>query len=224
MRIVASLLVAFVAACDNSSGVACCDDNAAAIKVVNGFTAPVDVVLDGKVAIAAVSPGTVVTVPASAGRHDLALRAGGSATTGARAVTVATGGVAAVAAVVAGSSLGAALLDDTNSVVPAGATKVRVLHLAPRAGTLQVYRTQPDFQQPVSWAFPFTYQADPTPISAPFYQSTPGAWEIRVWQTPAIASGWDSAPARVTIPLASGEKKTVVILDAPGGGVRLELL
>ena len=111
---------------------------------------------------------------------------------------------------------------DTNSVVPPAATKVRVVHLAPNAGTLQVYRTQPDYQQPISWQFPFDYQPDPT--SARFIQSTVGSWEIHVWQTPADASGWTNAPARVVIPLESGQKKTVLILDKPGGGVRVELL
>jgi hypothetical protein len=115
-------------------------------------------------------------------------------------------------------------LDDTNSVVPPGATKVRVLHLAPNAGTLQVYRTQPDYQQPISWQLPFTYQAEPTSLSAPFYQSTVGSWDVRVWQMPADASGWASAPVKVVLPLAGGEKKTVLILDKPGGGVRVELL
>jgi hypothetical protein len=115
-------------------------------------------------------------------------------------------------------------LDDTNSVVPSGATKVRVLHLAPNAGVLQVYRTQPDYQQPISWQFPFTYQAQIDALSAPFYQSTVGSWEIRAWQTPADASGWANAPARVVIPLNSGEKKTVLILDKPGGGVILQLI
>src|SRR6185436_2023044 len=116
------------------------------------------------------------------------------------------------------------VMDDTNSVVPAGATKVRVLHLAPNAGELQVYRTQPDYQTPISWQFPFTYQANPDPLSAPFYQSTVGTWDVRVWKTPANETGWSTTDVKITIPLASGEKATVVILDKPGGGVRVERL
>jgi hypothetical protein len=61
-------------------------------------------------------------------------------------------------------------------------------------------------------------------LSAPFYQSTVGTWEVRVWQTPANATGWTSAPVKVLIPLGSGEKKTVMILDDPAGGVRVELI
>jgi hypothetical protein len=96
--------------------------------------------------------------------------------------------------------------------------------MAPNAGELQVYRTQPDYQTPISWQFPFTYQATPTSLSAPFFQSTVGTWEIRIWQTPASASGWATAPVQIVIPLASGEKKTILMLDKPGGGVRYELL
>ena len=99
-----------------------------------------------------------------------------------------------------------------------------MLHLAPNAGELHVYRTQPDFQQPISWQFPFTYQAEPTSLTAPFFQSTVGTWEVRIWQSPANASGWANAPVKVIIPLTSGEKKTVLMLDNPGGGVRVEVI
>jgi hypothetical protein len=121
-------------------------------------------------------------------------------------------------------AVASAVLDDTGSVVPAMATKVRVLHLAPNAGELRVYRTQPDYQQPIAWQFPFTYQAQPNPLSAPFFQSTVGSWEVRIWQTPADSSGWGAAPVKVVIPLNSGEKKTILMLDKPGGGVRIEMI
>ena len=142
-----------------------------------------------------------------------------------QSITSTTGSVSTIAALRASSgALSSASLDDTNSVVPAGATKVRVLHLAPNAGTLQVYRPQPDFPTPVSWQFPFTYQAAPTPLSAPFYQSTVGTWEVRIWQTPADASGWASAPTKIVLPLTSGQKKTILILDGVGGGIRTEVI
>lgn len=96
--------------------------------------------------------------------------------------------------------------------------------MAPNAGELQVFRTQPDYQTPVSWQFPFTYQATPTSLSAPFYESTVGTWEIRIWQTPVGASGWATAPVQIVIPLGSGEKKTILMLDKAGGGVRYEVL
>ena len=221
------LLLPIAAACSNDSAgpAPCCSDGPPTLRVVNAFTGPVQVLVDGAVAIPSLEAGAVVAVDPAPGDHALELRPAGSGAAASRAITTAANALRTVAVVRgADGALAMAMLDDTNSVVPAGATKVRVLHLAPNAGTLQVYRTQPDHQQPVSWQFPFEYQAEPTSISAPFYQSTPGTWEIRVWQTPADAAGWASAPLKVTLPLAGGEKRTVMLLDAPGGGVRAEVM
>lgn len=197
------------------------------VRIVNAYAGPVDVSIDGQVVLQGLAPGAIDTAAASPGAHTVTMRSmvSSSSIPAVQSVTTASGSLVTLAAVrAAGGAFAVAALDDTNSVVPSGATKVRVLHLAPNAGTLQVFRTQPDFQQPVSWQFPFEYQPTPTALSAPFYQSTPGTWEVRVWQTPADASGWSNAPVRVSIPLASGEKRTVLILDKPGGGVRVELL
>jgi hypothetical protein len=225
-RILAFLSLSLLAACDGGMSLGiCCGGSAPALRVVNAFTTPVDVQIDGVVVIDDLAAGAIGTASPTAGTHVLVLQPADAGTPGSRTITTDAGGVRTVAAVRTGSGLvGAAVLDDTNSVVPAGATKVRVLHLAPNAGALQVYRTQPDFQQPVPWQFPFTYQSDPTSLSAPFYQSTTGTWEIRIWQAPADDTGWASAPVRLTLPLGSGERRTVLILDRPGGGVRAEVL
>ena len=68
------------------------------------------------------------------------------------------------------------------------------------------------------------WQAQFNSLSAHFYQSTVGSWEVRIWQTPVGASGWANAPLKVVIPLGSGEKKTILILDNPAGGVRTQLI
>jgi hypothetical protein len=156
------------------------------LRIVNAFTSPVDVLIDGTVVIGSLAAASIGIAAPAAGAHTLVLRPTGTGASASQSVTTVAGALGTVAAV--RSSTGAVstvVLDDTNSVVPSGATKVRVLHLAPNASTLQVYRTQPDFQTPISWQFPFTYQAAPTSLSAPFYQSTVGSWEVRVWQTPA---------------------------------------
>ena len=218
------LVLCCLAACDNSpTGLGSLGQPS--LRVVNAFTSPVDVLIDGNVVISSLAAGAISTAIAAPGSHILILRPSGSGTATSHSITTATGALSTVAVVRSASgSISSAVLDDTNSVVPAGATKVRVLHLAPNAGTLQVYRTQPDFQTPISWQFPFNYQSDPNSLSAPFFQSTVGTWEVRIWQTPADASGWATAPVKVVIPLASGEKKSVLMLDKPGGGVRIELL
>jgi hypothetical protein len=213
-----------LAACSPGDGTGLTGTNAG-LLVINADKFPVDVLLDESVASAAVDPGHVVLLTLSTGSHILALRQTGSAPMIATTFTTSARFQRAFAAVrTTGGTLAAATLDDTGSVVPAGATKLRVLHLAPNAGELQVYRTQPDFPTPVRWQFPFTYQAQPTSLSAPYYQSTVGTWEVRVWQSPADSTGWAAASVKVSVPLASGEKKTVVILDQPGGGVRVQLI
>lgn len=219
------VFLAVVVGCGSDGPVDCCHLDQPGVRVVNAFTTPVDVLIDGAVAIAALPAGSVGTAAPALGSHELVLRPTGGSVSTTQSITTATGALNTIAVVRAPSgAVATAVLDDTGSVVPAGATKVRVLHLAPNAGVLQVYRTQPDYQQPISWQFPFTYQSQPDPLSAPFYQSTVGSWEIRVWKTPADASGWSTTTVRTVIPLKSGEKKTVLILDDPGGGVRLELI
>ena len=199
--------------------------NPPAFRIINAFTSPVDVLIDGHVAFSAFAPGQVNTAPAAPGNHTVVLRPTSGGTSISQQLASADGAVSTIAATVGTSGLlSTAVLDDTNSVVPSGATKLRVIHFAPNAGTLQVYRTQPDFPTPVSWQFPFNYQPAPTSLSAPFYQSTVGSWEVRIWQTPADASGWSTAPTRVTVPLGSGEKATILILDKQGGGVQVQVI
>ena len=211
--------------CSSETGTSCCSVGPVALRVVNAYTVPVDVLIDGSVAVPALAAGAIGTASPASGAHTLELRPTGSVASVSQSLTTTAGAINTIAVLRASNGgLTSAILDDTNSVVPAGATKVRVLHFAPTAGTLQVFRTQPDYQRPISWQFPFTYQATPTSLRAPFFQSTVGSWEVRIWQMPADSSGWSSAALRVLLPLASGQKKTIFILDAPGGGVRAEVL
>jgi hypothetical protein len=211
-----------LASCE-SDKLICCSALKPTLRIVNAFTSPVDVLIDGQVTISGLAVGAVDSTAPTNGDHAIQLRPATGTATNVN-VTTATGATKTIAAIRASSgAVSSVALDDTNAIVPAGATKVRVLHLAPNAGTLQVYRTQLDFPTPTQWQFPFNYQTDVSSAAAPFYQSTVGTWEVRVWQTPADASGWATATVKAVIPLASGEKKTVVILDKTGGGVRIEL-
>jgi len=219
----ALLFVGLLAGCASDRGTSCCPSGSPSLRIVNAFTGSVSVLIDGQVAIPALAAGAIDSASPPIGSHTLEVRPAGSGSSASRTI-ITTPALSTIAAVrAAGGGVATAVLDDTNSFVPPGATKVRVLHLAPTAGTLQVYRTQPDYAQPVAWQFPFTYQATFDALSAPFFQSTVGTWEVRIWQTPADASGWSGAPVRVVIPLASGEKRTIVILDQAGGGVRVEM-
>ena len=199
--------------------------SAQGVRIVNAYTQSVDVLVDGSLVASAVSPGRVDSVEQLAGVHTVSLRESGSSTLVSVQVTTEAGALRTVAALRSGGGLAASELDDTNAVVPAGATKVRVLHLAPNAGEIEVFRTQPDWGTPISWQFPFLYDSIISPLSNPYLQSTVGAWDVRGWRKPSeVALGWDGTEARVTFTLASGEKRTVLVLDKPGGGIQLSVI
>jgi hypothetical protein len=227
MRIAITLsgLALFVVGCATKDATSPQTQTQAGVRIVNAYGQPVDVLVDGVLAVAAVAPGSLDTVPQSAGSHMVTLRAAGVTSSGLQ-VTTATGSVATIAAVRWGTALAASMLDDTNSVVPSGATKVRVLHLAPNAGEIQVFRTQPDWSTPIEWQFPFLYDsllADP--LAHPFFQSTVGTWDVRAWRKPSeVALGWAGTTAHVSFSLQSGEKRTVLVLDKPGGGIELSVI
>ncbi|HTT68356.1 MAG TPA: DUF4397 domain-containing protein [Gemmatimonadales bacterium] len=194
------------------------------VRVVNAFGVPVDVFVDGSLVVSGVPPGELDTVAQPPGDHAVGFAASGGAPVSVHVTTVADG-INTVAAVRIGAALAASDLDDTAAIVPAGATKVRVLHLAPSAGEISVYRTQPDWGTPIAWQFPFTYDSVTTGPGCPYYQSTVGTWDVRAWRTPSEDSlGWAGTTAHVTVNLRSGEKRTVLVLDKPGGGIKLRVI
>src|ERR1051326_1165380 len=227
VRLLALAAALVIAGCNTDTSIGCCSlGGMPSLRIVNGFPGAVDIFIDDVIAASAVPPGAIDPLGPEPGSHTLVMRpTSGSRTPITQSFATASGALATIAAVRSSSgTISAAVLDDTNEVVPVGATKLRVIHLAPNAGTLQVYRTQPDYQTPVAWQFPFNYQDNPTSLSAPFLQSTVGTWEVRIWQTPADSSGWSTAPVKVQVPLSSGEKRTIIILDAVGGGVRAQII
>jgi len=196
------------------------------VRIVNAYTQPVDVFVDGALVASSVPPGQLDSVEQDAGAHTVELRVSGATASVSVPLTTVAGAFSTIAAVRSGGTLSASALDDTNAVVPTGATKVRVLHLAPNAGEIQVFRTQPDWGTPIEWQFPFLYDsAAISSLGNPYFQSTVGTWDIRAWRKPSeVALGWDGTTARVTLTLASGEKRTVLVLDKPGGGIRLSVI
>ena len=209
-----------------------CGENATSVqavqgvRIVNAYTQPVDVFVDGALVVSSLPSGQLDSVEQGAGAHTVALRASGGTASVSVPLTTVAGAFSTIAAVRSGGALSASALDDTNAVVPAGATKLRVLHLAPNAGEIQVFRTQPDYGTPIEWQFPFVYDSIMTdPLRTPYFQSTVGTWDIRGWRKPSeVALGWGGTTARVTFTLASGEKRTVLVLDRPGGGIQMSVI
>ena len=200
------------------------------VGAVNGFTTAVDLLVDGASISGGILPGQYAAASIPAGSHTIGVRPTGSGATISFPMTVVSGRTISIAATrAAGGAFAASSLEDTNATVPAGATKLRVLHMAPFAGEVQVWRTQPDFGTPTRWQFPFLYSATISALGNPFYQSTPGPWDVRIWTDtlafpPGNATPWATALGQVTVPLTSGQKKTVLILDKAGGGVTLMVI
>ncbi len=110
------------------------------------------------------------------------------------------------------------VLTDSGSVVPAGKSKLRAVHFAANAPALDIWRTQPDFQEFITIMFPFRYRA-----VSPYLQSDPGDWTVFVTTERRDSAGapilGDSLLRLAPISVPDGESRTVMILDQPGGGV-----
>jgi hypothetical protein len=103
------------------------------------------------------------------------------------------------------------LLTDNNTAPTAGNVKVRVVHGAPSAPAVDVYVTAPGAD--LATATPTLTNVSFKGVSA--YLTVPaGSYQIRVTpagtKTVVIDSG--------TVPLVSGQIRTVIATDAPGGG------
>jgi hypothetical protein len=114
------------------------------------------------------------------------------------------------------NEIAASVLGDTGSMVPAGKSKLRVIHLVPDAQPLDIWRTQPDFQTPVRILFPFTYS--PEPYS--YIQSDAGIWHV--WITPE-GNPADTIHSTGAIDIPSGQRRTVALVDS-SGVLRLRVL
>lgn len=188
------------------------------LQIVNGASTTIDVRVDGAVKVSGLSASSLsssLTLPV--GSHAVQLVPTGSST-GGTSVTVNIVGESrrVVAATQSTNGVGAMALADTGSVVNVGRSKLRVLNLAANAPPLDIWRTQPDYQTPISIMFPYPYRSGAT------VESAMGTWEVRVW--PTGAGSWANASSALVIPIGGAQLRTVVTLDAPGGGVKLQLL
>src|SRR4051794_7880619 len=97
-RVAPILLAVVVGACGDNPVNDCCLDQTFGIRVVNGFTAPVDVLVDGTVVASGLASGAIDTVPASFGTHTLTLRPASGASTS-QSITTSLGALNSIAAV-----------------------------------------------------------------------------------------------------------------------------
>jgi hypothetical protein len=189
------------------------------LQVVPGIAAlaAVDVVVDGEVKLRNAAygvPSSVIALPQ--GAHVVRIvPANGAAAPGGTPVTLRANDTTRVVAIGTATAINTVALGDTGAAPVPGKGKLRVTHLATNAPPIDVYRSQPDFPAFTRLMFPFPYQA-----SSSFVESTPGNWVIRVTPKDGTQVLAESGPIRVDALWV----RTVLLLDAPDGGIRITAL
>lgn len=187
----------------------------ATLHFVNAVHGAVTLMLDGQPVFANVPLGGSFQTPVDPGPHTVVVQRIGGSAGGAHSTTIASGGSALVVALDSGGAASANILSDTNSVVPAGATKLRVAHYATAAPQIDIWRTQPDWSTMIRVQFPF-----PAGAVSPYLQSTVGNWQVM--GSHAIAGCCGSMPDTLgnsgVITVGDGKSKTVVVTDGLTAG------
>ena len=189
----------------------------ATMQFINGASSgSVNVLVDGSQVLSNVPSGALSQALIPVGSHAVVVqKVGGAMSVAATASFTAHRGLIVVALDSSGA-LNPRVLADTGSIVPAGATKLRVAHLAKNATPISVWRTQPDFGTAIRIQFPFHYQD-----VSPYLQSTPGSWNVMI-SSEVLASGSPPMPDTLAltglVAVADGFSKTVVVLDGPAAG------
>jgi hypothetical protein len=182
--------------------------------------AAVDVILNDEVQIEGLAVGMVSSYIALApGEWAVGFRPSGSTADPPRTMmTFASGDRVTVLTVDSSTVINPWVLSDTNAVVPANRSKLRVVHFAENETPIDIWRTQPDFGQYITFQFPIR----PREVT-PYMESDPGDWRVLV-STEARDPGGipvlaDTLLETAPIPVATGQSRTVLILDKEGGGL-----
>jgi len=220
MRFRIGLIAALAAAA------ACGDDGlsinlgtGSSLTVVNGarLASGVQVRIDGQL-LGSLSAGTLVlNTDIAPGAHSVeVLSAGGGFT---RSISFSAGEQVILVAYDSAGLVRPALLLDTGAVVPAGFTKLRVANYSTGGGSIDIWRTQPDFATPIRVMFPF----DAGDVS-PYLQSTPGQWRVLV--STRVVGGGGNPPMPDTLvqaatSIADGSSRTAVVVDVLPAGIQV---
>lgn len=214
LAVVSALFVSVACSTDPSGPGPAAND--ARLQVVPGVAsvASVDVLVDGVVVLRNAAygvPSSVIELPR--GAHVVrVVPANGAPAPGGTPVTLRANDTTRVVVIGTSTAMNTVALGDTGAAPVPGKGKLRVTHLATNAPPIDVYRSQPDFTTFTRLMFPFPYQA-----SSPFVESTPGNWVIRVTPQDGTQVLAESGPIRVDALWV----RTVLLLDAPGGGIKI---
>jgi Domain of unknown function (DUF4397) len=197
----------------------------ASLRVVN--TAPdvpeMDVLVHGRVVISKLAFGAVSAVTSvNAGKQDVAFRASGDTAGPATSLAFTAGDTTTLLTIDSSTVLNPWVLTDTGATVPAGRTKLRVVHFAAHAPALLAWRSQPDFPVLTPIQFPFPYET-----ATPYVESDPGTWQVLVATEAYVGNQpvvTDTLALSDPIDIADGTSRTVIIVDDGSGGVKLVVI
>jgi hypothetical protein len=211
---------AFTAACDDD------DDNTgpegdARVRVVHASPdAPdVDVLLDDAEVLSDVPYlATSEYLETTDGAHNLKVNAAGTATTVIDAdVTLTDGTDYTVIASGLVAQIEPIVLEDDNTAPAAGSVRVRAIHGAPSAPTVDVYVTAPDAD--LATATPTLTGVDFGEFSD-YLEVPAGDYQVRVTPAGTKVVAIDSG----ALTLSGGQVRTVIAVDAAGGGAPFDFL
>ena len=197
----------------------CTDPEATArLRVVQGTaTGHVDVYIGNEAALSTVAIGEVSPFASvRPGTYAVRVkRSGAEEVLGERTVTLSSNDTTTLILIDSSTVINPIVLTDTGSAPVAGKSRLRVVHFATHAPEIDVWRTQPDYQTLIRVMFPFAYRA-----ASPYLLSDPGEWTVVV--TPKDQTTQLYSTGAIDIP--AGKVRTVVLLDAPTGGITAVIL
>lgn len=192
-------------------------DGKAHVRVLTGTksTATVDLIVDGQPVVSGATFGQVSNeIHVAPGTHTVGFRKTGTAAVLLqKSYTFGADTSYTIVAFDSSDVINPGVLTDTGAIVAAGKTKLKVVHFAAAAPAIDVWRTQPDFATPTKVMFPFAYRA-----ASSYIESTPGNWTVTVTAESAPNTS-TSLYTTGAIAIPVGQSRTVVLLDATGGGI-----
>jgi hypothetical protein len=120
----------------------------------------------------------------------------------------------------ANSAVGSLVTTDTNSAVPSGQTRLRIVNLSPTAGAVDVFITTANAN--LATATPVATNVRSQNVSG-YFTLAPGAYQVRSVPTGTAAAS-RAAAVSITLndlALASGAARTIVLAENNVGGAPL---
>jgi hypothetical protein len=215
IRTVTLALLVAAACSDSSSGIG--QSTTGSLHVLNATPADVALTVDG--ATKGALPASVVSpdIELAAGAHQLVVSRNEGNVTRTATVFFATVAGSRVSLFAYGpwDSLSARVLGDTGTAVPADSSRLRLIHLAPGAESLEAWWTEPDTVTATRTIAPFAY----SPVPSDYVEGVAGVWTVSI--APEGRPFVHLIDEAISIP--GGERRTVALVDS-SGVLRLRVL